>query len=1208
MADYSVKAIISAEDRGFSDAFDKALKTVSNFKSKLSSSMSAASKDLQTIGKTLTIAGAATTAMGIKSVQAFGQFQQSLNTAAVVAGGTSKNIKELADVANKMGADLPLSAQDAADAMIEMARNGASISSIKEQFPAIAKAATAAGSDLKATAGVVQLAMNVWGKSLKSPAQAAEYLVQTANLSNASVEDMQQVIGTLGPTANLAGYGMRDMSTAIGLVTNSGMSAANAAQDINFALLKMMAPTKVSAGAMKDLGLKVRDAHGNMKPLPAILEQVAKATAHMSKAERDAVLKNLWGTAGMKAMIPLLETVKNKTGDASTSWNAFSKALDNAAGTTAKANKSLDTQAAEMQKNIGAKIEQLGGNWEALTNTAMQANQSVTGAVLDMLNSILTWAQGSNSAIAQVIQGFIGISPVLGPVMTAVSGFIVQFKNITGVIKAFISPVGLALAALVGLSAMFAKAYGSSSNLRKSIAEIGTVFSSVFGPAIKSAITGFNSFISVLTGGATKGQNAFKTMGDAIANVLNGIDWTGIANTIKGVFDSVGQAIQQVIQIVTQVSTAFIQSSSAANLWNGVVSIIQSVWNILRQVGIAVSQVVQGFMQTGAVSAVWQMIVTVVKTVWTAIQSVVTIIGGFITAVGQVLGATTSGVGGSQSIWQNLGTVIGNIVTIISNIITIIANIATQIISVVTNIITTIINIVTPIVTAIVQIATQVVQGIMIVFDGLVTFFATLWTTISTTASNVWNSFIAGMQPIIAAIQNLWNALVPFFQTLWNGIVTVATTIWNIIVTIMTPIIQAIIAVWNTLSPAFTAIMQVIQTVWTTVWNVISTVVSTVWSAISTVVSTGINLVANIIKTVTAALKGDWSGVWNGIKSIVSTIWNSIKSLAETVFNGIKSVITTVWNGIKSITSSIWAGIKGVITNLINGISSIIKSVFSAIKSFVQSVWNGIKSTTSSIWSGIKSTVSNAVNGVKSVITDVFNGIKTTIANIWNGIKSLTSSVWSGIKSTVQTIANSLKSVISNAMSGVKSAFDSGWRTAKSAVSSGIKNCISAVKSMANSLFSAGHDFVMGFVRGIQGAIGAAANAAARMAQSAVNAAKKFLHIHSPSRVMRDQVGYYVVAGMAKGIDQNTKMVVDSATRLATAAIPSINPAQFNNQIQALNSRAKSSLTGQFSQQLNINQHPAYINVSLGGHDYSTFVDDISTEQDKQIALKRKRF
>lgn len=74
------------------------------------------------VGKAMTVAGAATTAMGTKALKGFGDFQQTLNTTAVVAGGTSKDIKGLADVANQMGEDLPLSAQEAANAMLEMAR------------------------------------------------------------------------------------------------------------------------------------------------------------------------------------------------------------------------------------------------------------------------------------------------------------------------------------------------------------------------------------------------------------------------------------------------------------------------------------------------------------------------------------------------------------------------------------------------------------------------------------------------------------------------------------------------------------------------------------------------------------------------------------------------------------------------------------------------------------------------------------------------------------------------------------------------------------------------------------------------------------------------------------------------------------------------------------------------------------------------------
>ena len=260
MSDYSVRAILSATDKGFSSTLNKAASTLNNIPkaaqnagagitsglsrasgsaSKLSSSMQnagnstssnlskasnsangfsrtmqnvgmAAGSGLQKMGSSLTdignkiqqfgnnaqthlsgvgkgmqVAGAATTAMGIAGVKSFGDFQTSLNTAAVVAGGTAKDINGLAEVANHMGAVLPLSAKESADAMVEMARNGASVADLKKQFPAIAQAATAAGSDLTATAGTVQVAMNVWGDALKTPQRAAAYLTQTANLSNA---------------------------------------------------------------------------------------------------------------------------------------------------------------------------------------------------------------------------------------------------------------------------------------------------------------------------------------------------------------------------------------------------------------------------------------------------------------------------------------------------------------------------------------------------------------------------------------------------------------------------------------------------------------------------------------------------------------------------------------------------------------------------------------------------------------------------------------------------------------------------------------------------------------------------------------------------------------------------------------------------------------------------------------------------------------
>src|SRR5699024_3075257 len=98
----------------------------------------------------------------------------------------------------------------------------------------------------------------------------------------------------------------------------------------------------------------------------------------------------------------------------------------------------------------GAKVEQVGGNWESLRNSVMQSNQGIAGSMLDNTNHMLEWAKDSNDALAQVTRGFIALSPVIGPAMTAVGGFLTNFSKITGVVGGTVKGLGH-LAQTVGI-------------------------------------------------------------------------------------------------------------------------------------------------------------------------------------------------------------------------------------------------------------------------------------------------------------------------------------------------------------------------------------------------------------------------------------------------------------------------------------------------------------------------------------------------------------------------------------------------------------------------------------------------------------------------------------------------------------------------------------------------------------------------------------
>lgn len=984
MADsYSVRAILSAVDQSFSSTLAKAGQATQSFGKMVDSRMNG-------VGKAMTVAGAATTAMGMKSVKSFGDFQASLNQAAVIAGGTAKDIDGLSDVANRMGAVLPISAQDAADAMVEMARNGASLDDIKKQFPAIAQASTAAGSDLQATAGVVQQAMNIWGDSLKSPQQATAILVQTANASNASIEDMQQALATIGSTAKMAGMDMGTTAEAIGLLTNRGFSAAQASDDLNHAITQMLAPSSVAKKQMDALGLSFVDSAGKMKPFPQILQEIADKTDGMGEAQKTAALKAMFGASGMKAIIPLLESVKDTTGDAKTSWSAYAEEQDKAAHSTAAATKFLANQANEMQQNIGSKIEQVGGNWEALRNKAMAAKGGVNGALLDMINQTLEWATTSDSSTAKVIKGFIGLSPVIGPAVTAVGAFTTNLGKIIGIGGSVIGTIGN-----LGKTFLVLK---QASNLKTAITALKALGKESL--IARTAAVALSAGLKI----ATAAQWLFNAAMDA---------------------NPLGLIVIAIAAVVAALTLFFTKTKLGQQIWANFVNFLKQAWAGLKALA---------------------------TTVWNAI--------------GQAISHPVETIKG---LWNNLSS-----------------------------------------------------------------WFGQLWQNIVNTAKSLWSGFAQSFSPIVEAVKSIWNGISEFFSTLWQGIVTAAQIIWQQLVTVVQTVWSQIQAVVQTsiqvLSTIVQAGMQVIQTVWSTVWNVIKTIVQTVWNIISTIVSTAINAIAGIIRAVTAAIKGDWSGAWNEIKGVVATVWN-----------GIKSVVTT------------------------------------------------------------------AINGVKSVIFSVMNGIRSVMSSIWNAIKNIISSVMNGIRSVVSSGMSGVRSVVSSMMSSVRSAFSAGWNAAKSVTSSGIRGAVNIVRSMASGMVSAGRNFVMGFVNGIRGAIGAAASAAANMARSAMNAAKSALGIHSPSRVMRDQVGYYVVAGFAKGMNDNTNLIDKAANNLAAHAMPSVDISSSINGVLS-HGNISNNIGGTIDHQLNINQQPAYINLSLGGTEYRAFVDDISREQGAQTSLNKYRF
>ena len=407
------------------------------------------------------------------------------------------------------------------------------------------------------------------------------------------------------------------------------------------------------------------------------------------------------------------------------------------------------------------------------------------------------------------------------------------------------------------------------------------------------------------------------------------------------------------------------------------------------------------------------------------------------------------------------------------------------------------------------------VEGAKAIWNGLGEFLANLWATIAGGVTGAWTS-------ITTFLSGVWTGISTTATTIFNGIrdfiVNVFTVIGALIVAPLQAIRNGINTVFGWILSFITQQMNSTNTVWSTIWTAIYNVVNTIFALISGYISTVVNAIRTVIVVFLDLLKGDWQGAWDAIKSFFTATWDGIKAFLSNILDGIKAVWTTVWTAISTFFTDVWNRIVAFFTPIINGIRNTIGNVLNAIKSVWTSIWNAVKSVASTIWNAISGVVSTYIQNVRNTISTVLNAISGVWTSVWNSVSSFLGNIWHGITSAV---SNGIQNV-SNTVGRIKS------------------TVLGAVGGAGQWLYDTGRQVISGLINGIGGAFQWVRNTISNLGSSLVGWAKSVLGIHSPSRIFRDEVGKWIPAGMAQGIDKASGLVADSIDGL-TDMVPTVS-------------------------------------------------------------------
>lgn len=248
-------------------------------------------------------------------------------------------------------------------------------------------------------------------------------------------------------------------------------------------------------------------------------------------------------------------------------------------------------------------------------------------------------------------------------------------------------------------------------------------------------------------------------------------------------------------------------------------------------------------------------------------------------------------------------------------------------------------------------------------------------------------------------------------------------------------------------------------------------------------------IISNLPKIIDAGialLKGLVQGLINSLPLLITEGPRLINDFADAIYSGLGKLILTGLEMLMSLIKGLWDN-KGLLIENAGEIFMAIINVFT-LSNMVTLGENLI----SSLGSGLKGMASNVVSTLKSIGDRMLNAFTKGIR--WsNGGLFTIEALKDGLVAAEKALVRALKAIGTNALTAFKSI---NWK-------------------------DVGINVITGIVKGITSSAGAIVTAAKNAAKKALDSAKRFLGIHSPSTVFRDQVGKYMALGIGVGFEKN---------------------------------------------------------------------------------------
>ena len=400
---------------------------------------------MTSVGKNLVTVATLAAAPLAYSTKTFADFDDQMRMVKAVTGATEQQFKSLTEVAERLGRTTSFTAKQVAEGMTALGRMGFSPDEIEAAIPAVLNLSRATGTELGEAAEIAANNMRVFGIESSKMANVADILTATANGSAQTLTDLSEGLKMAGPQAAAAGDSITNVSAALGVLANMGIKGSLAGTALRKAY-SQFANTKIQA-KLKAMGIATTDANGNLRAMPDIMAEIAKAMAAMPTAQRLGFAEEIFDLRGSLAGLQLGGNIQQ--------LDEFIRKLQGVNGTAAKTAEEMDSGIGGAFRIFMSAVE---GCQIAIGRIIGEALGPYIKRMSDVLTKVAEWIAAHKGVVimaVKIVAGMLAAGAALialGLAFKAVAFAVGTLSTVFTVLKvAVLAPI----AAVKGLMAIF---------------------------------------------------------------------------------------------------------------------------------------------------------------------------------------------------------------------------------------------------------------------------------------------------------------------------------------------------------------------------------------------------------------------------------------------------------------------------------------------------------------------------------------------------------------------------------------------------------------------------------------------------------------------------------------------------------------------------------------------------------------------------------